>query len=348
MLRRVVVCTTQIPFVRGGNETLVEGLVQALERRGVQTEVVKLPLSWQPKANLLQSCLAWRMLDLTASNGVPIDAVICTNFPSYQVRHPAKVVWLVHQHRQIYDLYGTPFSDFAPYPEDEEIRQALITADIATLGETPHRFAISGNVAERLRRYNGLDAQVLYPPPRDPDQFRPGPPGTYLLSVGRLDAMKRVNLLLEALARMRHAVPCQIAGTGPDLPALRALAERLGIADRVTFLGWVSQEQLVNLYAGARAVYFAPFDEDYGYITIEAFLSAKPVVTTHDAGGALEFVVHEETGLVTEPTPPALAAALDRLVESPTEAAAFGQAGHEAVRHLTWERTLDQMLEGLA
>jgi glycosyltransferase involved in cell wall biosynthesis len=346
-LKRVAVCAAQVPFVWGGAEILVEALSERLRDRGIQVEVVKLPFKWYPKEIILRHSLAWRMLDLTESNGVPIDAVICTNFPSYVVAHPRKIVWLVHQHRHAYELLGTPFGDFTDSPADREIRDAIVTLDARVLGETEHRYAISANVARRLERYNGLSARPLYPPPRSPEAYHCDDRADYILTVSRLDPIKRIGLLLQALAQTGSRTRCVIAGKGPHEATLREEARNLGLGDRVTFAGWIDDKTLVDLYAGALAVYFAPFDEDYGYVTVESFLSGKPVLTTTDAGGALEFVRDCENGLVRRPEPAEIAGAIDQLAADAGWAARMGRAGRRSVENITWDRTIDTLLGGL-
>src|SRR6478672_7207002 len=113
----IAICTSQVPFTRGGNEVLVEGLKSALAARGHRVDVIALPYKWYPHTQLVSSALAWRLLDITEANGRPIDMAICTKFPSYMVNHPRKITWLVHQHRQVYDWIGTPLSDFTNSPE---------------------------------------------------------------------------------------------------------------------------------------------------------------------------------------------------------------------------------------
>lgn len=341
-LKRVAICATQIPFTRGGAEVLTDGLQRALKSQGILVDVVRIPFKWYPRAAILQNCLVWRMLDLTESNGEPIDAVVCTSFPSYVVAHPRKIVWLVHQHRQAYDLLGSKFSDFTGSAEDTEVRTAIQQLDAQTLGETPLRFAISKTVANRLEKFNGLASQVLYPPPLRAELYRGAPAEDFVLSVGRLDAMKRVDLLIRALPQTAANVRCVVVGTGPELSRLRELALQLQVADRVTFAGWLEDERVAELYSRARAVYFAPFDEDYGYITIEAFLSRKPVITTQDAGGVLEFVAHGENGFVSAPSAGAIAHAVNELFEDGA-AARMGERGFERVREITWEHTLGRL-----
>lgn len=344
MPQRILICTAQVPFARGGAELLVEGLRDALSEHGHTVDIVALPYAWQPHEHLAPSALAWRLLDLERVNGAPVDQIICTKFPSYAARHARKVVWLVHQHRQAYDWYGTPLSDFANTPEDRAIRDQLLRIDRATLGEALRLFAISRNVAVRLKRFVGLEAQPLYPPSRYAGRLHAGPYGDYLLSDARLDAAKRLDLLLYALARTRQPVRCIFIGAGDDRARLERLAADLHLGARVVFRGFVPDEELINLYARARAVYYAPFDEDYGFTSVQALAAARPVVTTTDSGGVLEFVEHGVSGLVAPPDPDAIAAHLDALFDDAALAARLGAAGPARVAGITWDRVVRSLL----
>ena len=342
----IAICASQVPFVRGGAEVLVDGLAEALEAHGHQVAIVSLPFKWYPKEQLLRTALAWRLLDLTEANGVPIDLVICTKFPTWAVRHPRKVAWVVHQHRQAYDWYGTPLSDFANTPEDRDTRSRIRGIDAAGLGECRGLYAISRNVAARLDRFNGLRAEPLYPPIRLRG-LRPLAPGeaddATILSVARLDAAKRVNLLIEALARTEAPVRARLVGTGPDEEQLRRLARERGVADRVEFLGGISDDEVVRHYNRCRAVYYAPVDEDYGYATVEAFTAGRPVLTATDSGAIREFVTDGTTGAVVPPDPVAFAAVLDRWYHAPDTTRQLGLAGQRTVADITWDKVVRKL-----
>ncbi|HEX8230224.1 MAG TPA: glycosyltransferase family 4 protein [Chloroflexia bacterium] len=340
---RIAICTTQVPFVYGGNEVLVEGLRDALQERGHRVSIISIPYRWHPRTHIVTGALAWRLIDITESNGEPVDLAICTKWPSYVVKHPRKVVWLVHQFRQAYDWFGTPLSDFTSMAEDRRVRRLILKMDHKALSESRKVFTISRNVANRLRRFNGLEGTPLYPPLRSGLALEPGPYGDYILSLNRLDAAKRIGLLLEALGQAPE-VKAVIAGTGPEADNLKRQASRLGIAGRVEFAGFVSDEEASRLYRSARVVYYAPVDEDYGYGTIEAFQAARPVITTDDAGGVLEFVEDGVTGLVTAPEPAAIARSLQRLLANRDEAERMGRAGQEKIREITWDRVADALL----
>jgi glycosyltransferase involved in cell wall biosynthesis len=348
-MKTVLVCAVQAPFITGGAEILVSELSANLKRRGFAVDVANVPFKWYPVSELTRQALAWRLLDVTESNGTPVDLVIPTKFPSYLVRHPRKVAWLFHQHREAYDLFGTPYCSFRDTPEDRQVREAIHSMDTAALSECRNIFTISRNVAARLSSYNALPGEPLYPPPHHLGRYRNDGYGDYLFYAGRLDRLKRLDLAIDAMLRVKSEARLKIAGTGPLSEELKKQIEGLDVGDRVELLGFVSSETLVDLYANCRAAYYAPLNEDYGYVTVEAFLSEKPVVTTTDAGGPLEFVTHEETGLVAEPEPAALASAIDRLWALPkARLLDMGLAGRARLVGITWDHVIDRLTESLA
>jgi glycosyltransferase involved in cell wall biosynthesis len=340
---RIAVCAPQIPFERGGTEILTETLADQLRSRDHEVELIRIPFKWYPAHRPLREALLWRLVDLEEAPGRPIDLVIATKFPSYAIRHPNKTVWLVHQFRQAYELDRGALGQFGENPFDRASVRAIHRLDRTTLGEARRLFAISRNVAVRLHRSTGLEAEVLLPPPK-PLDYRPSDGvGTFILSVGRLDRAKRVDLLLEAAA-LDSNLRVVVAGEGPDRSRLERLSAKHGLDGRVTFAGRVSDGELVDLYADCLAVFYAPFDEDFGFVPYEAFLSAKPVVTTRDAGGPLEVVVDRENGLVCEPVPAAVAAACSWLAGNPDLARACGRSGKRVAEHLTWDLALDRLV----
>ncbi|HEV3060940.1 MAG TPA: glycosyltransferase family 4 protein [Vicinamibacterales bacterium] len=344
MTRTVVVCEARVPFVHGGAELHVGGLVDELRRHGYRAERVSVPFKWYPKEELLAQAAAWRLVDLSESNGTPIDTVVATKFPTYFVRHPNKVTWLLHQYRAIYDLCGTPYSEFGHTEADVRLRDKLIALDNKVLAESSRIFTNARNTAARLAKYNGLAAEPLYHPPPLAGTLRAGPSGDYVLSVGRLEGNKRVDLAIRALAHADRTTRLIVAGDGPLRSDLERIATDVGVADRVRFTGGVDGQILVDLYAGALAVLFAPYDEDYGYVTLEAFLARKPVVTATDAGGPLEFVVDGVTGLVVEPLPEALGAAVARLAADARLARSLGDAGYERASRITWDGVVQRLM----
>ena len=340
-MARVLVCTAQVPFSSGGAERHAAGLVRELAAFGHEAELVRLPFKWYPRAEILTSALAWRLLDVSEADGKRVDLVIPMKFPSYLVRHENKVVWLVHQFRQAYDRFGTSQSDFTASPEDTRWRELIAEADRTGLSEARKIFTNAKNTAERLARFNGIPAEALYHPPPLAGRYRCESSRGFALVAGRLDPWKRVDLAIGAAARGKFRLV--IAGDGADRPRLEALARGSG-AD-VRFEGRVSDEELLSLYATAGAVIFPPADEDYGYIALEAFLSKKPVVTCTDSGGPLEFVTDGENGRVVAPDGAALGAAVAELLAQPKRATEFGERGSEKVSGIRWEDAVRALLD---
>jgi glycosyltransferase involved in cell wall biosynthesis len=341
---KILVCSAQVPLHYGGAEIQSASLIRELRARGHRVDPVAVPFKWYPPEQVLSHALVWRLLDLTETNGEKIDIVIGTKFPSYFARHPNKVIWLTHQFRQAYDLYGSE----AGLPNDSldarDMREAIVRADEVALKEARKIFTISMNTAARLRLHNQIDGEVLYIPPALAGRYFCAPCEPYVLSVGRLDKLKRISILIDAIARSRTGVRAIIAGEGAELKQLRQLTEKLGAEGRVHFIGRVSDEDVLDLYSRALAVYFAPYDEDYGLVAVEALASGKPVITASDSGGPLEFVQDGVTGLVCSPTPSAIADAIDQLAARPRWAQELGATGRERVQDITWERVLERLL----
>ncbi len=345
-MKTIAVCAAQVPFFRGGAEAHVRGLVDNLRARGFEVELINIPYKWYPHEQLIKSIEIWEMLDLSESNGKPIDLVIATKFPSYFVRHPHKVLWLIHQYRQIYDLFGTEFSEFDPSDEAHRtFRKNLIDRDSQVLKSYKKIFTNAGNTAARLKKYNGIPAQALYhPPPLAGRYYTQGYEG-FILSVGRLDKLKRVDFLLRALSSSRPDMTCKIVGTGPEEMPLKVLAEKLRLEKRVEFLGYVPDDRLLQLYADCSVVYFAPLDEDYGYITLEAFLSRKPVITAEDSGGPLEFTEERKNGRVlVSLEAEILGPALEELAMDKDICRAWGDSGYDKVKDIGWDQAIRTLL----
>jgi glycosyltransferase involved in cell wall biosynthesis len=340
---RIAVCAPQVPFERGGTEVLTETLTEELRRRDHEVELVRIPFKWYPGARPLREALLWRLVDLEEAQGRPIEKVIATKFPSYAIRHPNKVVWLVHQFRQAYELDGTELGQFGQDPFGRATVRSIQRLDRTTLGEARRLFAISRNVADRLHRSTGLEAEVLVPPPQQLAYRSSDGVGSFILSVGRLDRAKRIDLLLEAAA-LDKSLRVVVAGEGPDRQRLEQLSSEHGLDGRVTFAGRVADDELVGLYADCLAVFYAPIDEDLGLVPYEAFLSEKPVVTTRDAGGPLEVVVDRENGLVCEPAPAAVAEAFAWLAANPEQARAWGRSGKQVAERTSWDGVIDRLL----
>ena len=341
---RVLILEAQVPFVHGGAEILVRELTAALNARGHEAEIVSVPFRDFPREEIFTGAEAWRHLDVTRMGHRDVDMVVATKFPTYFARHPRKVLWLVHQHRAAYELCGTRFSDFAHTPRDVAIRRRLIDTDTRMLRECVGRFTIAQTVSDRMLKYNGVASEALYNPPKLAQRLHAGPYGDYILTVTRLEHVKRVDLAIDAFEKTTQSVRLLIAGDGSARQQLSEYIDRRGLHDRVSLLGRVDDDTLIELYAGCLGVLFAPYQEDYGYVTLEAFLCRKPVITARDSGGTLEFVTDGVNGYVCEPTPDALAEAVNRLAADPSLAASVGDRGHSVASGITWDNVVDRLL----
>ena len=346
MIRNILIATTQVPFTTGGAELHVEGLRRALIESGYQAEVVALPFKWYPPTEIMRGAMAWRMLDLSAANGRPVDLVIGMKFPAYLVAHPTKVLWILHQHRSAYNLWGTAFDDLSTYPEGVRIREWIKYCDERFIPEARKVFANSQTVATRLKQYNNIDSEPLYHPPPLAGRLQSGETGDYVFYPSRLEPQKRQELLIEAMRFVRTPVKLVLAGGSADPRHYESLIKRAKVVDRVTMRGFVPDEELVQLYANALAICYLPFDEDYGYVTLEGMLSAKPVLVTSDSGGAAELIEHDRDGLVVEPEAKAIAAALDQLYQDRDRARRMGEKGHEklSAMNLSWANVVKKII----
>jgi glycosyltransferase involved in cell wall biosynthesis len=346
MIRNILICTTQVPFTTGGAESHVEGLRRALIEAGHKAEVVALPFKWYPPTEIMRSAMAWRMLDLSSANGQPVDLVIGMKFPAYVVAHERKVLWILHQHRSAYNLWGTQFDDLSTYPEGVRIREWIKHCDERFIPEAKKVFANSRTVAERLKHYNNIESEPLYHPPPLANRLHTGEFGDYVFYPSRLEPQKRQELLIEAMRFVRTGVKAILAGSSADAKRYEALIKQHKVGERVTLRGFVSDEEMIELYANALAVSYLPFDEDYGYVTLEGMLAGKPVVVTSDSGGAMELIDHGVHGLIAEPTPQAIAESLDQLYSDRELAQRMGESGREKLlaMNLSWQNVVKKII----
>ena len=346
---RILIATVGVPFVEGGAEAHAAGLREALVAAGHRAEIVALPFKWYPAQRILDQMLACRLMDLTATGSTPVDCLIGLKFPAYLIPHPNKVVWLLHQHRQAYDLWQQPSGDMHRDPHGAAVRDAILRADTKLLPQARRLFTTSRNVSGRLKTYCDIEAPAIYHPPPDAPEFYGGPAEDYLYFPSRLNALKRQRLVIEALAHTRAKVRVRFTGPSADAgyyESCMALARRGKVQSRLEWLGAVSAVAKRDLYARCLGVLFPSLDEDYGYVTLEAMLAHKPVITCSDSGGSLEFVLNRETGLICEPTPQALAAAMDVLWEDRDSARRWGEAGRERYSGLRidWATVVEKLL----
>lgn len=344
---RIAICSSFVPFINGGARFIVEWLEERLREHGHTVELIYLPMNEDRPETLLRQMSAYRMLDLSQS----VDRIITTRPPSHLIQHPKKVVWFIHHFRRFYDLWDTSHRGFADDPRHRALRDAIIRADTVGLSEAHHLFSNSQVVADRVKRFNGLEPEVLFPPLHDTRRFTDAGQGDEIVYICRTEAHKRQHLLLEAFSHVRTPVRLRICGTGSNPTygeIMRQYIVQNGLESKVTFVErWISEDEKAGWLSTALAAAYLPEDEDsYGYPSLEAAHSRKPLLTTTDSGGVLEFVQHGRNGLIAEPDPRALAEAIDQLWTDRQKTKEMGVQAHARVGELNidWSHVVERLL----
>ncbi|CAL1240826.1 glycosyltransferase family 4 protein [Candidatus Methylocalor cossyra] len=339
---RIIVTANHVPFVHGGADYHVEGLITQLRERGHSVEALKIPFKFHPHGDIVKAMAFCREFDLTNPNGVTVDKLISLQFPGYGFKHPDHVVWLMHQHRAVYELYGS-----GEDTEDlESLRREIVAYDNAVLAKVKKIFANSRRVQERLYHYNQIASEPLYHPPFGESLFYCESFDDFIFFPSRLERLKRQDLLIRAARYVRSPVVFLIGGEGGQRAYYQSLIDEFDLRHRVRLIGAFSEAEKLAYYAHALAVFFGPRDEDYGYVTLEAMLAGKPVITCEDSGGPTEFVVPGQTGLVLPPEPEVIAEHIDRLYEDKAWAEQLGAAGraHYQCLNITWDNVVQKLL----
>jgi glycosyltransferase involved in cell wall biosynthesis len=345
-LKRILVVTSDVPFVAGGHRVIAEELTKALLRQGHAAETVKTPSNRFGRQ--FGAYLATWLTDVgEGGDGSPVDQVISLRYPSYAVRHPKHVCWLNHRMREYYDLWPALKRRISRKGiVKESVRRALIhRADRYLLRRNVTKlYAQSKTVAAGLREFGDIPSEVLYPPPPE-RAYRTESYDPFVLSVSRLHPLKRIDLLVKAMAKVKSKeLRAVIAGTGEEEESLKRLASELSVSQRIDFVGRIGEADLVSYYARCRGVFFAPFMEDYGFVTMEAFRSKKPVLTCMDSGGPAEIVSVGRSGYVLLPEPFQVAQQLDVWAENKELAVRMGENGEADVRPVRWEACVEKLL----
>jgi glycosyltransferase involved in cell wall biosynthesis len=343
---KVAVVTSSPPLSEGGHLVIARSVVEALQQAGHEAGLIVTPQNRFGRQ--ASAYLANWLTDVgVAHDGSRIDHVISFRYPSYAVRHPRHVVWLNHRMREYYDLWERFQATLSWKGRIKEAmrRRAIHRVDTYLLTHRVTRvFAQSATIQQRLRRFGNIPAEVLYPP-APPRPYRCDGYGSALFAVSRFTPLKRVDLLVRALAEpAADGVRCTIAGDGEEAARIRGLVRELGLESRVTLLGAVGADALVSHLASCRAVVFPAFEEDYGLVTVEAFASGKAVITCRDSGGPAELVRDGESGLVCEPTPASLAAAMARLAADQGLAERLGAGAARVSQEIAWPKTIERLL----
>lgn len=343
---KIALVSTFVPFIYGGARNIVEWLQAMLEKEGHQVERIYLPQIDVPDL-LFQQMAALRWVDVSSA-----DRVICFRPQAHLIQHPHKILWFIHHIRSFYDLWDNPL--YRGCPDDEKhrgLRAALHEADTAALREAKHIFTNSRVVTERLKHFNGVDSEILYPPVFESERYHCREYNDEIVCICRLEHHKRQHLLVDAMEFTKTPVRLRLCGSsssdGYPNELKRRMAE-LGVEDRVTLdYRWITEEEKVEYFADCLATAYLPEDEDsYGYPSVEASHASKAIITVTDSGGVLELVQDGVNGFIAEPTAQSLAMAMDKLYLDRALAATMGANALKRLDeiHISWSHVLKRLL----
>lgn len=344
---KIAICSSYLPFVKGGAINIVEWLAAMLREAGHQVECIYLPhVDDSEKIFSQMTGFRWLRLQDTA------DRIICLRPPAHIIPHPHKLLWFIHHFRIFFDLWDRP--EYCGLPKNAAyrgLREAIRAVDTASLLEARHIFTNSQVISKRLQEFNQINSEVLYPPLYRPERFHCESYNSEVVYICRVEPGKRQHLLVEAMAYAKSPVTLRLCGAslGESYPEqLRALIKEHNLEGKVFFeYGWISEARKAELLANCLAAAYLPFDEDsYGYPSLEASHASKAILSTSDAGGVMELLNHRENGLICEPNPLALAEALDELYYNKKATQVMGRAANARLQtlNINWPHVLDRML----
>lgn len=344
--KRIAVITSDVPFVEGGHLTIARSTVQALNEHGYEADLILTPQNRFGRQ--LRAYCANRFYDVEEDGlGRQIHQVITFRFPSYAVKHRQHVCWLNHRMREYYDQWHFLFKQlgFKGKLKEKTRRRLIRSLDTYLLKHNVNTlYAQSKTIQARLKRWGKIPSEVLYPPPPQ-RQYRTESYDNYIFSVSRLQRLKRITLLVESLKYVKHRnLKAVIIGEGPEQKEIIQKIKDNKLEERILLLGKSDEKTVLRHFATCRAVFFAPEQEDYGFVTGEAFSSRKPVLTATDSGGPAELVISGESGFVCDPNPESMAEKMDLLAEDEALAQRMGKNGYDFISQINWEQTVKKLV----
>lgn len=342
---KIALCSSFVPFTYGGLRNIVEWLKTMLEEQGHYVEHVYIPEIYDPDL-IFQQMTAYRWMNLEAA-----DRIVCFRPQAHFIPHDHKILWFIHHIRSFYDLWHTPYRNFPDNAKYRGIRDALRIADNAALSEAKTIFTNSQIVSSRLKTYNNVDSEVLYPPVFQSERFYCAGFNDDIVYICRVEHHKRQHLLIEAMRYTKTPLRLKLAGTSSDPGYSRLLIKQIiqwNLQERVTWDNrWITENEKVQYLAHCLAAAYLPLDEDsYGYPSVEASHASKPILTTFDAGGVLELVQDGVNGYITEASPKALAEAMDKLYLDRSKTKLMGKNAERRLSelHISWDHVLERLL----
>ena len=342
---RIALVNTFSPFIRGGAEILVDDLAEQLKDHGHNVDLFRIPFPKYYEAPLITTIEAARMLHFDE-----FERVITFKFPAYCIKHHEKVIWMFHQFRQVYELFGSEYG-LEKNSKGESIRKVVKHVDDDDIRQSKRVYTNAQEVTNRLMLFNKIPSIVLPPPLKKQELYYSENVGDYIYYPSRITDMKRQHLAIEAMRYVKSGVRLVVTGVseGAYFKSLKQIINDYGLEKRVDIKdGWVDDDEKRSLLANSLGVIYIPFKEDScGFVTMEAFYSAKPVITCTDSGGTGEFVENGVNGFIVEPSADAISKVMDILYYDKKLAEGLGRAGLEEItrRDITWPSTIQRLLQ---
>jgi glycosyltransferase involved in cell wall biosynthesis len=344
---RVLIVNNMAPFIWGGAEELAKNLEKNLIIAGHDAEILRIPFQFEPASLITSQMLMVRAFELWN-----VDHVIGLKFPAYMIKHPRKTLWLLHQYRQAYDLFGTGHTNIPDNNEGHTLRNVIKYADNDTFNESRFIYTNSKVTRDRLKKYNGFDAEVLLPPVNNPELFKSGKSEKYIFAGGRINDFKRQHLLVEAMSKTKSVVKLIVAGppdNKADADKLRKLVKKYNLEDRVKLdLRFLSRQEYADYINAALAVAYLPIDEDsLGYVSMEAATAGKPILTGSDSGGLLGLVKDMQTGWVSDPNIQSISHAMESIFGDLVITKKYGESARDLWKSLdiNWQNVIEKLLK---
>lgn len=342
---RIALVNTVSAFVRGGAELLVDDLADQLRLHGHDVNTLRIPFPQTFDAKLLATLEASRLMCFNE-----FDRVIAFKFPAYCIKHHAKVIWLFHQFRQVYDLWATEFG-LHPDNHGNSMRTLITAADNQDIPLSRKVYTNAVETSNRLKQYNNIDSEVLMPPLKNSELYYGSKTGNYLFFQARITPLKRQHLAVEAMKYVKSGVELIIAGRSESehyLKNLKSIIHENRLEKRVKIINdWISDETKREMMADSLACIYIPYQEDScGFTSMEALYSGKPVITCVDSGGTGEIIEDGKNGYIVQSNPESLASAMDKLFENKQIAENMGIDGrnHITKMDITWPSTIRRLL----
>lgn len=337
---KVLIVNSMTPFIRGNTDALAVNLQKNLIATGHEAEILRIPFQAEPLTGIPSQILLVRTFELWN-----VDRVIALQFPAAYIRHPHKTLWLLDQYRPAYDLIESSQANL-------DLELLVRSADSHALSESKQVYTNSQVTLQRLKKYNDFTAQVLPSPLNDPELFSNKPEQGYIFSSGRISAMTRPHLLIEAMRYVRSDVKLVIAGLPDsleDVERLKQAVHEYGVVDRVRLdLRPLPREAHAEYVNQSMAVVCLASDEDsLTSASMEAAAAGKALITTLDCEDTLGLAKHMHTGWVVDATSQSIALAMKEATENAELTRSLGLNAHSVWSSFraTWPATIKALTQ---